>query len=111
MVRTREEILEERRQLKAEYGELFNSVSALLYRHDPIGINFEINPDEYHAETGTILPRLRGCRSEQDVLRVVHEEFVRWFDSSSAGPQKRYKEIAAETWRLWQQYWPAASNR
>src|ERR1035441_5425227 len=38
---TREQILEERRQLKAEYGALFDSITALLFRHDPIGINFE----------------------------------------------------------------------
>ena len=44
---TREQILEERRQLKAEYGALFDSITALLFRHDPIGINFEDNVDEY----------------------------------------------------------------
>ena len=62
---TREQILEERRQLKAEYGALFDSITALLFRHDPIGINFEDNVDEYEPETGTILPRLR-------YLRVLH---------------------------------------
>ena len=69
MPRTREEILEERRTLKAEYGELFDSVAALLFRHDSVGINFETNPDEYHAEAGTILPRLRGCQSDEEVRR------------------------------------------
>jgi len=38
MRRTREETLQERRQLKAEYRQLFDSVSALLFRHDPMGI-------------------------------------------------------------------------
>jgi hypothetical protein len=52
-LRTREEILEERRQLKAEYGQLVDSMSALLFRHDPIGIAFD---NENTAETGTILP-------------------------------------------------------
>jgi hypothetical protein len=101
MPRTREEILEERRKLKAEYGELFDSVAALLSRHDPVGINFEINLDEYHTETGTILPRLRGCRSEDEVRQVIHEEFVRWFDAGTAGPEERYAEIASEVWQLW----------
>src|SRR5579859_1054758 len=102
MAKIRDEILESRRRLKAEYEELFNSMAALLYRHDPIGINFEDNPDEYESEAGTILPRLRSCHSADDVLQVVHAEFVRWFDSGTAGPPERYKEIASDVWQLWQ---------
>ena len=101
MPRTREEILEQRRQWKAEYGQLFDSIAALLLLHDPIGINFEVNPDEYEPETGTILPRLRECQSAGDVLRVVHQEFVRWSDADTAGSEERYARIAAEIWQLW----------
>ena len=101
MPRTREEILEERRQMKAEYGELFDAVSALLFRHDPIGIAFDNeNTDEYDPETGTILPRLRSCQAASDVQRVVHEEFVRWFDAENAGSEERYTLIASEIWEL-----------
>jgi hypothetical protein len=99
-----EEILEERRRLRAEYGESFDATVALLFRFDPIGVNFEDNTDEYEPEAGTILPRLRSCQSPDDVLQVVHEEFVRWFDSSIAGPQERYREIASGIWQLWQGY-------
>ncbi|MGD1024902.1 MAG: hypothetical protein ABR880_19105 [Candidatus Sulfotelmatobacter sp.] len=105
MPRTREEILQERWQLKAEYGQLFDSVSAPLFRHDPIGIAFDNeNTDEYDPETGTILPRLRNCKCASDVLRVVHEEFVRWFDAGTAGSVERYGDIASEVWRLWQSH-------
>jgi hypothetical protein len=75
--------------------------TALLFRHDPAGVNFEINPDEYQTEAGTILPRLRGCRCEDQVRQVIHEEFVRWFDAGTAGPEERYAEIASEVWQLW----------
>jgi hypothetical protein len=103
MPRTREEIEGERRQLRAEYGNLFDSVAAILFRHDPIGIAFENpNTDEYEPEAGTILPRLRDCESSDDALRVVHEEFVRWFEADTAGPEERYAEIASEIWQLWQ---------
>jgi hypothetical protein len=104
MRKTREDILEERRRIKAAYGELFDSVSELLFRHDPIGISFDVNGDEYEAEAGTILPRLRSCQSADDVLRVVHEEFVRWFDRGTAGPREHYAEIASEIWQLWRRY-------
>lgn len=104
MSRTRDEILESRRRLKAEYGTLFDSVSALLYRHDPIGINFEDNPDEYDLEAETILPRLRSCHTAEDVHKVVYSEFVRWFDAHTAGSPENYERIASEIWQLWRQY-------
>jgi hypothetical protein len=103
MPRTRDEILRERRQLRAQYGILFDSVAALLFRYDPIGIAFDNeNTDEYEPEAGTILPRLRSCESPDDALRAIHEEFVRWFDADTAGPVDRYAEIASEIWQLWQ---------
>lgn len=102
MARTREQIREERRKLKAEYGKLFDTVAALLFRHDPIGISSDDNFDEYEPETGTILPRLQSCKSEGDALVVVHEEFVRWFDAPTAGSREHYKQISAEIWQLWQ---------
>jgi hypothetical protein len=98
---TREQIQEERRRLRAEYGELFDAVSALLFRHDPAGINFEVNPEEYNSEAGTILPRLKSCHGVDEVRAVVHEEFVRWFGLSIAGGPERYQQIASEIWRLW----------
>jgi hypothetical protein len=104
MHREPNEILEERRRLRAEYGEFFDATAHLLFQHDPAGINFDHNTDEYESETGTILPRLGACQSADDVLKVVHEEFVRWFDPVMAGPQERYTEIASEIWKLSEQH-------
>jgi len=102
MTRTREQVLEERGRLRQEYGALFDAVAALLFRSDPVEINFEINPDEYQTGARTILPRLKTCESADDVLSVVHEEFVRWFDVDTAGPRDNYQQIANEIWELWQ---------
>jgi hypothetical protein len=104
MTRSREEILRERRQLKAVYGAMFDEVVALLFRHDPAGISFDENTDEYEPEVGTILPRLRTCNSADEVRRIVHQEFVRWFDPVTAGPESAYSEIASGIWDLWQRY-------
>jgi hypothetical protein len=101
-MRTREQILEERKQLKSEYGELFDELSRILYRADPIGIAFDNpNTDEYDPEAGTILPQLKACTSDDDVLRIVHEEFVRWFELATAGPRDNYRSVATEIWQLW----------
>lgn len=102
MVRSREQILEERRDLRNEYGALYDAVAAALFRADPIGIAFDNEKlGEYEPEAGTILPRLRICKSADDVLQAVHEEFVRWFGADTAGPQDSYRKISDEIWSLW----------
>jgi len=104
MTNSREELIADRQRLKAEYRWLFDEVAALLFRHDPVGINCEDNTDEYEPEVGTILPRLRSCHSPDDVCRMVHQEFVRWFDADTAGPEERFARIAAEIWDCWQRF-------
>ena len=101
---TREEIRAERRRLRAKYREFFEFTAALFFRHDPVGINFEENADEYEPEVGTVLPRLQDCSSEADVCRVLHEEFVRWFGAGDAGPPARYEPIAVELWPAWRKF-------
>lgn len=101
MPNSRNQALERRRRLRAEYRRLYNETEALLFRHDPILINFGSNKDEYDPEAGTILPRLRTCASPQDATRVVHEEFVRWFGHDLAGGREKYSEIGEEIWELW----------
>ncbi|MEQ1762482.1 MAG: hypothetical protein ABL984_04965 [Pyrinomonadaceae bacterium] len=97
------ETLEQRRarkaHIKSEYGRLFDVVCEILFRHDPIGINFEDNTDEYEPEVETILPRLRGCSSSDEALNVIHEEFQKWF--GEAGPRKKYTQISEEIWAAW----------
>jgi hypothetical protein len=39
--------------------------------------------------------------SPDDVQRIVHEEFVRWFDRQIAGPVERYRGVAETIWGLW----------
>jgi hypothetical protein len=87
--------------VKRKYKTLFDEVSALLFRLDPIGINFEDNIDEYGPEVGTILPRLSRCHSKLEVRKVVFEEFCRWFGPETAGEEMAYNVIAEELWLLW----------
>jgi hypothetical protein len=67
-------------------------------------INFGDNTDEYEPEVGTILPRLRDCRSADDVRKVVQEEFVRWFGTENVGTEEHYSTIAGEIWKHWQKF-------
>ena len=98
---TREDILAENKRLKAQYGKLFDEVAEVLFRHDPIGINFEDNTDEYEPEARTILPRLRTCANTEEVIAVVFEEFQKWFGPDIAGGQEKYRPLSKEIWLLW----------
>jgi hypothetical protein len=92
---------EERKRLTGAYKALFEEASAILFRHDPIGLDFETNLDEYDPEVSTVLPRLVTCTSVEDVQRVLHEEFCRWFAPDLAGPPDQYGAPARELWDLW----------
>jgi len=102
---SREHLQEERRHLRQHYTSLYDDVSSILFRHDPIGINFETNTDEYDPEVGTILPRLKEANSEEDLIRIIHEEFVRWFNGDDlVGEPNRYKLIAGDIWHAYQKF-------
>jgi hypothetical protein len=99
----------ERQELKKKYGLLFDTVTALLFQNDPMGINFGDNTDEYDSETGTILPRLADAKSVDDVQTIVHEESCRWFDAEDAGPREKYGEASVKIWEAWRLVFPPAA--
>ncbi len=73
----------------------------ILFRHDPIGVSFDDNTDEYDSEVGTILPRMSRCASADEVRHVVFDEFQKWFTPEVAGDEMKYDAIARELWALW----------
>ena len=83
------------------YASLVAELALVFFVFDPMGINFGDNTDEYEPEVGTVLPRLRSASSAEDVARILQEEFGRWF--GDAGQPEHYRQLARETWRLWQE--------
>ena len=111
MAKGRDEIVQNRNQLKSQYGQLFTEVEQILFNHDPIGIayvddeNVADNRDEYAPEVGTILPRLRTAKTAVDVTDIVYEEFKRWFgDEETVGSKARYKALSDEIWHAWNRF-------
>lgn len=98
-----EAITEQRVRLREAHNVLFDSITAILYELDPVGIGVLDNPDEYDVEVGTILPRLGSCNSVDEVHEVVFEEFLSWFSVSSVGAKSKYEEAARLIWEIWQQ--------
>lgn len=98
----RQELRRQHQELRRKYKDLYDTVSEILYQHDPIGINFVFNIDEYEPEVGTILPRLKEANSPIELRKIVHEEFVRWFSSDLAGDEGDFTEITEEIWDAYQ---------
>lgn len=102
------EIRARRTALRRRFGALYEEVLAIVTRHDPIGIADV--PGEYEPEVGTILPRLQDVHSEPGLRNVVHEEFVRWFGATVAGPEAGYDKVAREIWVALQRWRAAAQH-
>jgi len=94
----------EHEQIKHHYKSLFERVSKLLFEADLIRINFGSNTDEYDPEVGTILPRLEGAHSQDDVKTIVFEEFCRWFDPDLARRTDNYDSVSKRIWEEWCKY-------
>ena len=92
--------LVENDKIRLSDPQFFVAVSRAMFEHDPIGINFETNADEYDAEAGTVIPRLDSCNSADDVATVLHEEFSKWFGEESAGGRDIYEDLAQDIWKL-----------
>jgi hypothetical protein len=90
-----------KRELAKQSPGLYARLLVSFFRHDPMGINFGSNTDEYAPEVDTVLPRLSSASNTMDVQRILHEEFVRWFDGSTAGSPERYRPLAEAVWSLW----------
>ena len=93
-----------RRQATRDYRDLVAEISDILFRADPIGINFGSNTDEYDSEAETIVTALRRAHTPDDVRALTHECFVHWFDTQLAGPASRYDSIAQDIWAAWQRH-------
>jgi hypothetical protein len=92
-------------RLKREYAALADAVAAAIDRADPIGLLAAGAPrDEYSSEIGTILPGLKTAEGSGDVQTIIHEEFVRWFDTDIAGPLEAYHEAAIDIWHAWEDF-------
>ena len=93
-----------RMEATANARQLVVAVSKVLFRADPVGLNFETNTDEYVAEAETIVIALPEATSPQDVQALTHGCFVEWFDPELAGPPTQYTKVAEEIWDLWQRH-------
>ncbi len=82
--------------------DLISEISSVLFKFDPIGINSDENTDEYDPEAKAILLRVTNDISKKDLLNIIFEEFVHFFNISLAGDKnsKLYSDITTKIWEL-----------
>jgi hypothetical protein len=91
----------DRRRFTRAYLALYEEVGGILNHYDPMAAIASGAPaGEYEPEVSTILPRLREAAGPHDALRIVNEEFKKWFDQAATDSE----DLGLEIWVAWQRY-------
>jgi hypothetical protein len=89
-----------------------DAVAGPLRGADPLRLVGAGAPDdEYEPKVGTILPRLSEAHTVDDVRRVLHDEFGRWFGADVAGLAANYAVAAQRIWDEWSRHAMAEPTR
>jgi hypothetical protein len=89
------------KQLERQYGKLYLGLRSAVNDTDPIELKGRIElEEEYDPEIAVILAKIQGCRSYDEVHRMVYDVFVKKFDPPVAGSPKKYKPIARKICEL-----------
>ena len=58
----------------------YNKLKEIINRHDPVGLlELDAPQNEYDPEIGTLLPRIKKATTEDEIAKIVVEEFTKWF--------------------------------
>ncbi|HEY3415127.1 MAG TPA: hypothetical protein VGM51_19000 [Armatimonadota bacterium] len=88
-----------KRRSKADYADLLFAVNDILRLRDPVGlIEMGAPADEYAPEAESIVARMREMASEDDVWRIVTEEFVRWFGADTWVSAEALQLASGDVW-------------
>jgi hypothetical protein len=87
----------QRESYREKHVQLIRDIRSLVYQVDPIGPSHH---DEYDSAIHDMVPRLKGCKSSEDVQRVVHQVFTRKFGATLAGPPSKYEFLSKRIWNL-----------
>ena len=88
--------------MMAEFGALFDEVAGILRDADPMAaLAGGAPPDQYEPQVETILRLLRQARCADDAVVIVHESFVRWYDTASLGTRESFANVAACIWNAY----------
>jgi len=76
-------------------------VSRLLHKYDFADIGIRRNKREYDSEACAIIKNLPCCQTLDDLVEIVHESFIFWFDVEIVGSREKFRGVSAEIWAIW----------
>jgi hypothetical protein len=47
---------------------------------------------------------LHEAASPDELAKIIEEEFTRWFNLKSSGPDEWFAAVAQDVWAAWQRY-------
>lgn len=77
-----------------------NELRKIFNKHDPIGIYFTDNFDEYDPEIERIVAQFRNDKTLQDFLTDVYDTLVFMFDKQIVGAKSKYKKLTKEIYEV-----------
>ena len=87
--------------MEATYDAVFEKTREIVNNHDPINLIAIGAPwDEYDPEIKDILKHFADVKHVDELIEIVWEIFVRWFDKVIAGAKERYRALSQDLWDL-----------
>jgi len=86
------------------YGLLLFKVTLILYRYDPIGLQFGCNADEYSGEARAIINILRQNPRGLPTSVICKNVFTDYFTKCLAENFNKYQEMAEEIEKAWMDF-------
>jgi hypothetical protein len=86
------------------YGTLFANVTRILFRYDPVGINFGHNEDEYDPEAHDIIRKLQDNNMCAPTTHICKTVFAFWFDPEIAEGFTQYEKMANDIDAAWNHF-------
>lgn len=81
----------------------FIDINLVLFKYDPIGLNFDTNFDEYEGEARRILERYKEAKDEEQLAAIIKQVFIEQFDEKLASryiTTEAYLSMAKEIWAI-----------
>ena len=83
--------------VEVAYGSQFNELQTIINKYDPMNLFcFGAPEHEYSLEVKTIIIQLDKGMTIQQVLKLIHQEFIRWFGVKSTGSISEYSEMSSD---------------
>jgi hypothetical protein len=82
------------------YGDLFDELQTIIGEYDVMSLFcFGATAAEYDLEVKTIIIQLDKGMNEQQVLNIIHQEFVLWFGEELIGSKDTFSDMSNDVYQ------------